>query len=77
MLQEEKPDDVWNPTNWKWTKPAIQIGYKTLTAQKMFTDMKDEMKKSSGFKSYDIGKSFLKQENVILEEMALLTNSGC
>ena len=30
-LQEEKPDDVWNPKKQKWTKPASQIGYKAFT----------------------------------------------
>ena len=23
-LEEEKPDDVWNPKKWRWTKPASQ-----------------------------------------------------
>ena len=30
-LQEEKPDDVWNPKKQKWAKPASQIGYKAFT----------------------------------------------
>lgn len=39
-LEEEKPDDVWNSQKRKWTKPTSQIGYGSLTAQEMFTDMK-------------------------------------
>ena len=41
-LEEEKPDDVWNSQKRKWTKPTSQIGYGSLTAQEMFTDMKTQ-----------------------------------
>ena len=50
-LEEEKPDGVWNPKKRKWTKPASQIGYKALTVRNMFTDTKDEVSKTSDFKS--------------------------
>ena len=33
LLEEEKPDDVWNPKKRKWTKSASQTGYKALTVR--------------------------------------------
>ena len=50
-LEEEKPYDAWNLKNRKWTKPASQIGYNALTVREIFTEMKDEVNKSSNFKS--------------------------
>ena len=50
-LEEEKPYNAWNLKNRKCTKPASQIGYNALTVREIFTEMKDEVNKSSNFKS--------------------------
>ena len=72
-LEEEKPDDVWNPKKWRWTKPASQVGYKALTVREMFTDMKDEVSESC-VKFVAIVKNILKKDNLILKEMMLLAD---
>ena len=41
-LEAEKPADVWNAKERKQTKPSSQIGYKAMTARKLFSDMKKE-----------------------------------
>ena len=41
-LEAEKPADVWNAKKRKQTKPSNQIGYKAMTARKLFSDMKKE-----------------------------------
>ena len=48
-LEEEKPDDVWNPEKRKWTKPASRIEYRALRVQEMFTDVNYKGNRSSGF----------------------------
>ena len=50
-LEEKKPDDVCNSKKRKWTKPVSQTGHQPLTVREMFTYMKDEVNKSSDFKS--------------------------
>ena len=50
-LDTEKPADVWNAKKREWTKPSSQIGYKAITAQALFSDMKEEKCDSPDFKS--------------------------
>ena len=49
-LNENRPTDVWKG-NERVKRAASQIGFKALTVNKMFDNMKNDMNKSSEFKS--------------------------